>query len=312
VLLGAVMVLSAAKCFDGKAKAKAAVSDTTSLAGAVPQSMQGPPPDIGKSKGSTTCTFDDSASKCEGYPPASFSEPANWPTIVTWLRRVRTMPTAPISRRPANPGADATLAAEVVINPERVALRNLTQRGLVLARLIGNADGVLDDFYRIGEPTTAGMTDTFYVVFEGYSGPPTNAPTARSYKIGTWRLYGISNSGTLIDTRRTGKLRWCHMNHPDSDRYLGSRFAFCDRVPDLTRIEAMATLSPQLAGKTLLETLRLRTSLNYFSPLTLDSLSTFRLALNDDDLETVWRASAEEYFAPAWITCGIGCCSVDY
>lgn len=276
-----------------------------------------------------------SANRCIGLAPEPF---ANTPAIRSWLMSLDAQGWGPAvtQQRRVKGTADRykTVTFEPIRDSERMPLVNLSDKGLVVARLTADPNDEEEPVYGIGGDKTKnkGLRQQFYVVLDAFDSPslPTKVWGRRQVSIATWTLYGVTTDGNNLMAVNTGRLKWCRHGHAGSPRRSVARFIACDRATRVQALERRLRLAPSLQRE---ENRALREALDTTSLLSLGSqILTRRTSsaitsdrqgalkvldaqmstlLSPQDFEDIRLMTVDEAIAPGWITCGIGCCSID-
>lgn len=275
--------------------------------GAIPPSIeeanQGPTP--GEAAGPWPCAQSDvpvnPSGICIGFPPSAFSSSSgralgDW--LINWdlVGRPWGIPKKK-DRRTTQPPTKKSLQIQSIMFPETYALQSLTSRGLVVARLQGNAnDTWISERYNIGGRNTAGLRNAYYFVVDTfYVGSPSGP--GDSYDIGHWTLYGIVEGTNVLRRVNEGRLHFCKPPYTHKGS-ISARFSGCADAHFLADLESRKAIAPTLKGRALSDLSAVE--LNGLSSLTRSELNRLRKILGDEEI------------APGWIMCGTGCCTLGF
>jgi hypothetical protein len=267
------------------------------------------------------CFFDDDnivTDRCEGYPKRNFDTNETSAAMPKWLRSRGLHDRATSSLREDLDGGRVTRTIRAIKGPENYALRRLKDRGILIAVISGDPVSKKDKRYGIGGwSATDGYENNFYLVASGVTMDSPVVPVSR--KIATWTLYGIRRN-QLVEVS-TGTLRWCEHDHANMDdlRKLGASFIACRLVPPLAEFVARAKVLDKIGKVSLFESIvavqRTAGATSTISQLDADIVRTwanrYGIAATPADIKLLQDVFIDEPFAPAWVVCGIGCCTVE-
>jgi hypothetical protein len=213
------------------------------------------------------------------------------------------------------------LTIEAITDTRRMPLRDLRQGSLVVARITGATDdNLVESRYGIGGQLTDGMDSVFYVVLSPFNQPGRfhKARTRNQITIMTWTLWGTRTSDGALQEITTGKLKWCRHSHQTAAGQLQADFLSCTEQMREVEREQDIRRSDRLRQQNFAA---LRLALDTVSVLTLarreNTLPPARKLGLMELLSDAQRASLNETlnvratFSPGWISCGIGCCSIE-
>lgn len=301
---------------------------------ATAQAQPSPPdpyPGIGTGP-AASCLFDfnNHLRKCEGFPSQAFGSGADQ-TLLGGFAGTRVWNARDFSAdRATVSGPPKPMVLSGHIRSDRLALNTLTKWGLLIARITANPDSLEERRYGIGGPLTAGrnLRNQFFVVIAPYAEKVDPVGDAESREISTWRLYGrAKNGGALVDIGKTGKLRWCKNSHADSVRKRGVQFISCANAHRMAQFERKLQSHPAFRNSPVYSALRTALDTEFLLPALQSLASRDKQAkptaawlgttgilgalLNPSERDEIVQIMDESAVAPAWITCGIGCCSIE-
>lgn len=272
-------------------------------------------------------------SRCGGYPDEDFFVAANAGSLGTWLRKKTDAdfktPTHEIERVTEDGRGKIKMTVRAIDGVDRMELRKLQTRGMVVARIDADAESAgADKRYKIGGRYTEKMNlaNTFYLVVKPYKLVVDPNGDTVSRQISTWQIFASDKTdGHLVALpNSTGKFRFCAYPHTGADRYHGSYFQSCKTQAKMALIEMKIPIRNALKGhRSLLATISAyRASHPLTGEPTIENLRTWFLrvgnkalpgleSLNASDAEDVVVALEDETLATLWVTCGTGCCTAD-
>ncbi len=260
----------------------------------------------GEAEPGTKCELRQNASNtnprvCPGYLPGDPSNNGNKQLIGDWLSNLdgsagNWNSRAEALRQTTVAGVTVNHVAQSITRPRSYALRELKDRGIVVARLQASANsGKIDKRYNVGGAKTKDMKNSFFFVISDVDFPVA-FPTTSSYPVGRWTLYGIDNAGKIAEVSR-GKLHYCSPNatHPAGGTSI--RFTGCADAHRVSQMEAQPAVTRILHGRTLSKA------------WTTDRASLTK-AFGASAAQMV-RILDSEDIAPVWVMCGVGCCTME-
>ena len=148
-----------------------------------------------------------------------------------------------------------------------------------------------------------------------------------SREIGKWSLYGVQTSegvSKFVEIGVRGSFRFCRYSHKAQERYDGAYFQTCaskHRIfaierkidvngarKDLRGLSVISWLLSQ-SGTTGLLTSKFSSTASWLAA-SLDFLEV-KAKIDASDRVALVEALNQLSDAPAWVTCGVGCCSAD-
>lgn len=265
------------------------------------------------------CYFEDGSApftdNCEGYQRGgSAGKGGNDAASISWLKGLKWHKEATTVMRKTTGGGYVSQTVRAIVGPTHYAFRDLGTRGLVVARITGDADGPDDAIYGIGASRTKGWQDDFFLVIEDVQLPqPPVGEKPESYRVARWNLVGI-DANRKLGVVSYGTTRFCKRMHSDADRKRASRFISCSLMTLLSQAVAGDTALSRIGVDRLLDSLRL---LPPVAAATSDSGEFLRrtadagIRAKVDAMMVIRRVLREEATDPAWVVCGIGCCTAE-
>lgn len=271
-------------------------------------------------------------SRCAGLPPAEFGDTPiirEWVSTLGWtngimqLRRIR----GDSDRR-------KPMRISAIADADRIALAGLQNRSIVVARISGDPETDEDVEYGIGGENTRGrnLQSDFYFVVQPFDAPTVvrKLKAISQVTIAKWTLYGLTRDKQALIPVDSGELKFCRHDHypDDNSRAAASDFLRCrdaarflkaehallhdDRLSDPTHSDLRAALT----ASSLSEIIRVVKPGTALPASTTAAVRAQRNSLNQllgaSETAALQRRLFEAAeFAPAWITCGLGCCSID-
>jgi hypothetical protein len=203
---------------------------------------------------------------------------------------------------------------------------NATSTPIVMAKIHASGDvGAWEARYNIKiAPSTS---RDYFLVFDPW---PTGVTEEKDEVLVTaWHLYGInlaqgSTKATVFEAS-SGTYRICTMTHDSYERLDGARFMTCRQANRLSRLRSNAMVSSALKqrGQSLFQAVGAENAapsdtveLQRLLKSLLDSRPTAGGAKVSSQTLTAWTRDIAETLvddpnAPAWMTCGVGCCTAD-
>lgn len=269
---------------------------------------------------------------CEGLPPGPF---ADTPELREWLANVRWTDSVPHLRRvKGGEGRRKEMWVSTIRDAHKVPLTQLRSGTLVAARISGDPEQDEDVEYGIGGENTKNkdLGKDFFVVLQAFEPPGrlSKVKAVRQVTIAKWRLYGMKKDKSQLIVVDSGSLKFCRHTHYASSMTRSARADFlrCQDVGSELKATHDLLHDPRLqepTHKALREALvsaSLGEILRAVKPgVAMPATVTAEVRARRLSLDTLLgktRASQlyrdqdeASAFAPAWITCGIGCCSID-
>jgi len=326
----------------------AAAADSVKNAGTGP-ALEGvavaPPSDVGDSE-PLPCILNSNSSLCRGFRLEGFDNRNTAYTHADWVAKELNRsgqlhawrrPSAPTLRTPAQ-GSDPqpTFTIRIVKSSEKIRLRDMggvSPKELLIARIDVAPGSKIDTRYGIGD--MPGMDTSFYLAVRNftYKSGDTPDPVRQSYKVAEWKIFGIKKGtagqrDALVRVGNTGVLRWCEMTHQRNDRKGGARFMTCPNAALVSDIATDSMLANALAARTESTGQALLSAIDFEAkgPKTQTAIQAAlnRILYPGNAAEILTRGPliqewsqrlakiyADEPGSPAWLTCGIGCCTAD-
>ncbi len=307
------------------------------------------------------CTFDLApATKCKGYYPLDFADPANAAQLAAWAdplskentnwydlkdaagsarfveRILDDEPPTLLKKRPK-------FGLSVISDSRQVPLAKFptTPGGLILGQFEVKKNQELDMRYGISHARTKDYVNRkFFIVIDGWN--PEQRERNKGFTFATWRVYGIlKGQGNDPDRfvrvgSNAGAFRWCTMPHDAADQGTGVRFLSCigastvQAVSMDTAVKTILAARPVQQGKSLIDAIEYELNLQkaqpyrvtteqlssilkerIFAKLPTDGPSSFP-KLFTADIMTTLAGALDLPENPAWLACGIGCCTADW
>ena len=274
---------------------------------------------------------------CPGFPPTEIKdEVGNDRRLASWVRNKATYKNwvGEIDRKPAYGTVDPKFKIRAIEKGENVLLAGLSQYGFVFAHIDADPDGPQDKRYGIGLPQK-GMPQyqlgrDFYIVVDSFKLPvPSRWSKPNNVKFARWRVFGvdIGNNNRFVQVGNTGSFRFCYPAHSEQETMEGSFFVSCklytrlDNVQKQLRNKSKIPASFSLLG--LLQAFyaqqgaQIQLGVSKSSrTILIDTYISRMLPLLDaaeiGQVVEVYNTIIEDApDAPAWMTCGVGCCIAD-
>jgi hypothetical protein len=180
----------------------------------------------------------------------------------------------------------------------------------VVAILTVDPTGPTDALFGIGGAATADFQNRFFLVSSKFS-PTVDSTDGVSRRIGKWMIFGITKEGKLKKLPKEGSFRWCATGHDPADYPTGANFVRCPDDADLAKIAKRPEVRQELNGRLLLSAVTARVQATGEKNVR-DALQAGRLlvgvSFTESETQTIEKALRDTYDAPAWLTCGVGCC----
>jgi len=279
------------------------------------------------------CSLDPTAGatvRCKGIAPSGVSfaatSKAERQDLDDWLKRLKTNGWTEgrieFERKKQNPNDEkpkTMLRVAMLEDAAKVKLNELGNRSILMGRIRAIRANAAKDFL-YGIDKEGSVDGTYYMVYEGWTGA-TAGPS--DWTIGRYSLYGMNPSSSGKPTpyvARSGTMRLCKMNHSDDEKKYGPSFMTCPGADRAKRIQNDSAVAKALAGRSLLDFLRDRVATRDSTAVekSLRELLGLKMIAMDPASAALgtWSAALSvllqnEESAPAWMTCGIGCCTAD-
>lgn len=281
------------------------------------------------------CTYSASTSRCKGDPiDFDFEKDADSASLAQWANAIAFSDSSDAGVRvPAStsgPGVPAQIfSIRSVADARSMRLDAPRQRPVVIARIVANPEGETDTKYHIGRGYTdsKGFANTFFIAVSPYKVKLDGNKESR--EIGRWRLYGIrtvkNKAGKQIrfvsKPLQNGSFRWCNHPHPDSLQYYGAQFQTCPVAKSMLAVETQLRTKGILGNASLLSLLvGTRFTANTRAKVTAEDVNILlervfpdkAKNITDEQKLTIKTALNEFDSAPAWVSCGVGCCTAEF
>ena len=291
------------------------------------------------------CEFSDTPAsgkkRCLGYLPADWS---GWGSqsadMVKWIRKsVRYAKESPSAPRETEVSGDPVpgFTIAMVEDAGSVALSRLTDRGLVVAKIMADPDPNVGKDRRYGIARRGRPFDRdYYVVImpfnpNGKDWPPQPAQPIQR-EVSTWRVYGVnSHTGKLTPTGNSGRFSRCEHVHTKQERLSGARFNTCNEMSSYAAWTNDSSLGPALDRQFSLQQQRpsgprsrIDALIEWIGPAAADSASlrsrlaellgpgtTLPAGMVESLAGHMMPFFREQATDPGWMTCGLGCCVAD-
>ncbi len=205
-------------------------------------------------------------------------------------------------------------------NPQKIKLSGMSAYGLVVARIIADPTGAVDSRYGIGglvSLTPNDFSSTFYMVVKDYK-PQEEITADSSRPVATWSMYhvrGPKGARRLVKVGNSGSFRWCRHTHMKEREASAAQFITCTISAELDLLRADASFMS--FASTANDALQSRPD-GKAATIPLDRLLTFVKSVPAEKIPEafrprilVLRRKLESGENPAWVTCGVGCCTAD-
>ena len=234
----------------------------------------------------------------------------------------------PVRRFPASPGvpqSGPTFQIQSISKADKISLRKMAKGGYVLAKIIANPLGPEDDRYGIGSEntTSAGVSSPeFFIIAKDFD-VSDDTPYEMGRKVATWEIWGIAGKAAdrklVLVGRRTGHVRYCGPAHPTSYKERTAKFLKCTTVDRLYGLRSDVSLTARLLGIPEKDMASIgpedrRVSLDRI-------IEAIRTVAGGSGSPSIFgpellriRALRDEIndpANPAWMACGLGCCTAD-
>lgn len=215
-------------------------------------------------------------------------------------------------RKPASGTDSAQLSIAPIRDARRMFLKD-NNRWLdvaVVAVLTVAQNSPEDALFGIGGSATENYQNRFFLVTSRFS-PTVDSKDSVSRRIGKWMIFGTTKDGKLRKLPKEGAFRWCAKGHAPDDYPTGASFSTCPTDVAMAAIAERADVKNALNGQLLLSAIseRLRAA---DERSVLQALTTGRLVqgvmFSTNEVDTMLKAYRDTFDAPAWLTCGVGCC----
>ncbi len=286
------------------------------------------------------CTFDAETTRCSSYSSLTFSDVTNGVDAAKFIATIAgdtywNTPKLDNVRETSDQNLPARFDLRVIKDAGYIQFSDLGAGVVVMARIDVRAPGGgKDKRYKIGRKQNEDWGPTFYLVVDGYDKSATdgdNGGMARS----TWRVYGIQkavggNPAKLVWVPGSiGKFRFCNLQHAPGQRLDGARFQSCPDADASASVENSPVFAKALQARnesllTAIERVNAgKISLLKFGDRDMEAALRTILASTASEAEisgavtpslvaSIKKWFADEPEAPAWMTCGIGCCVADH
>lgn len=275
---------------------------------------------------------------CKGRPPVAWlprQDQASQVKLAKWALNLNFEKEQPaVGRLPGQALRIAQIKGIEKIGMLDVSLPSERKdRGLVLARIRASMSTPrLDAIYKVG-PNAGGhahLREEFFVVVEDLDPDYAQYQPQRGYKVGAWHIYGIDSVQVSngweerfveVDPQNTGKLRVCGEQHSDGIKKQGAQWLTCLNATGLTQLlRANRSLAEALGSKSL----QAAVLANRRSPLMQGEPSSYpdwvksqldsfvkdhKIQLDTAQHDFLIKILIEDN--PAWMPCGVGCCTAD-
>ena len=269
------------------------------------------PGDIGKPQG-PACGVG-SAPKCIGESTYDFSNVGSHTEIIRWFEGISasdwSAPTTTPRKRKGLFGRKATLTVRSLRDLPSVNFQRLTGRtSMLVARLEIRPDGPNDYLYKLGKSHTKGQKGQFFVVVDQAvpAAPPTQFD---GYAFARWRIFGITAAGELKEVD-SGRLRGCQYVHSSMSHSKHATFTTCQRAKQLDAFAEKTNVAGVLNGRPIIPTILEKAREAGVSPRKASFLRTLFPGSTDAEIRLIVQVLVDLESAPAWMACGVGCCTV--
>lgn len=234
-------------------------------------------------------------------------------------------PSPLLPRVPKEPGIQPMFQIRSIKKADKIALKKMPDGGYVLARITADRSGSEDARYGIGRRTSnaAGVTSNEFFIVANKFDINDKREFEKGLKVATWEIWGIAgNDGErrLVKIgEQTGDVRYCGPAHQTSYKERSAKFLRCSTIGALHALRADASFSARLLGMRETE----------FSSLKADDrrvsidrmIEAIRATAGGPQLKA-FSSSEQARIAslrdeindptnPAWMACGVGCCTAD-
>lgn len=329
-----VTVMGAFGCGSNADDTKPASStDTTKVAATASPSTHATSIGVGTAP---ICAFSMGSGKCIGYSELDFTVPTNAKALADFIDGIKNSQWNKAKERNKRKTNDPSQFGEVDIrvieDSKHVQLKDLARGGVVMARLDVRSMPAEEARYGITKEHVKTYGKQFYIVVDLVQDNP-SVPTNGGLPLGRWRIYGVTKATPhrleQVGTKE-GINRYCLDAHTPQQQLDGARFQTCPGASYLAGIERIKVISRALKDRESLlsaiervntEVDKERKPLHQFTSqdvkLALEAIvgpgatSELESALTGDDIEKIRKILEDFPTDPAWMTCGIGCCTAD-
>jgi hypothetical protein len=271
-------------------------------------------------------------SRCAGVPPNnwSFRNAKDSLNLGRWIQndlsKYWNKEPAFTARTPRSGSLKPFLALAVLADASKVKLNGLGNQQIVMARIRArDVGGAIDDRYGISY--TPDMTEFFYIVFNGWQQGPTQELPRRvrsaDYLIGSWTVYGVrkhADATYAVVAGESGTFGLCVHPHDAADKKDGARFTSCIGAEQTYQMQRNDVVRDALQGRPLFQALAEASKPKLLNAISIDT--AFQRLVGPAHsvakppfktfLAQIRSILADEPNAPAWMTCGGGCCTADF
>ena len=250
------------------------------------------------------------------------------PGFVTFIRNAQTLPKNPVTvLRYVDPTTTRATTIQTTIGSALAAFRNLSTDRLVIGRINTDPNGGDDPMYKIGRTKTANWDTSFFVVLDSikisFFEAALSVVGGSSVSLGNYSIYGINSAGQLSRVMQ-GKLKWCTHSHKrplsgDSASFAGCKAAAKWQLYDANirsdsrlNLPEYSTLKSALQDRSIHDLLRAAASSGHnVVEQQLKVTATVKALFSTKEAKEIDQMLLEDLTAPAWITCGTGCCTLE-
>jgi hypothetical protein len=275
---------------------------------------------------------------CKGFP-ANWANRANPAVARVLAKKFLAMKFETATKQHYGRLPGQSLAIWMIRDAAAISLANLatppqSDRALVVARIEADMTPTAprDDYYDIGPRSGMHLRKEFFLVVDDFT-PLPNDVTHDGYPVSRWSVYGIDSvpdaqgkiHPQLVELPdKHGFFRLCAVHHPAHVRSGGGQFLSC---PDATAyaavLDSSVTLRAVLRGRSIFDVVFAYPAGSRVAPLTRDAWTarvTTQLTsflrdrspqLSEPHRQVLLRVLVNAFEAPAWVPCGLGCCTGD-
>jgi len=285
-------------------------------AGWVSASRVGKGPDDG-------CPLIEATDRCAGFWRGDVKSAE----FVEFIRAAKMLPLNPVAvKRTTVQGTTRETTIQSTLGSSRAAFRRLKEGSLVIGRMDTDPNGDDDPLYGMGRTETTGYARSFFLVLESIQIPKREALLALlgkspSVSLGTYGVYGIDATGAVKRIKQ-GKLKWCAHSHTRSGNADSASFVGCEYALKLQRLDLKVRRNRRLAEYPSLQKALNDRSIHDLlrdavvaganvSEQQKQMVAEVDALLSAGEAKELKKMLRESPSAPAWITCGTGCCTLE-
>jgi hypothetical protein len=293
---------------------------------------------INAAKPTSRCTLDEGLGRCHGFPHKDLwktrTDPTSAKQLADWARALKWDKNKSAVYRPQKQALEIAQIDDIqrFWLPDLGSVTDVGKRAMFVARLSADMSQDPDDDYGAGR-RTAPMYKQFFIVMDSYA-PDAATYTHDSYQAGTFSIFGVASRQVgdapmdqleQVPLNKTLYFRICAAMHSQAVKNQGAQFKSCDNA---TKESQLLKDNPPFA-----DALRGRSIFDAIARLDFPNVRDLRspnaslrqramtagldlLMTRSRSRADALRASAMELLLgtsddPAWMPCGVGCCTAD-